>query len=305
MSAKSTVTGRRSSSHMSRLGPRGGWRVRDRRGVPLVAAGASRVDRAERVVLAQDRLLELPQLRGGLEAELLVEELSERPIRLQGVGVTTRAVERHHEQRAKALVERMETDECLQLTDRFGLASDGRASPRIGRRAPPAAVPPDERSPRVRTAPRRGRRAPGPRQRASALARLVSASANDSERSADLPFGEESLELFDVDGPGRDTEDVAGLAPSRVRRPRRGASGASRRRPGRCWPRTPADSSPQSASTSRSRGTTRFRSRRSSASTPRCLSPPSGSARAVVEDLQRSEHSELDQRPPLSATRQP
>ena len=79
---------------------------------------------AERVVLSQDRLLQLSKLRVGLETELLVEELSERAIGLEGVGMATRAVERHHELSSKPLVERVKSDERLDLPDRLGLASD-------------------------------------------------------------------------------------------------------------------------------------------------------------------------------------
>ena len=278
------------------------WRRPRRRGcVPpatgsrSAAADASGVHGTERVVLAQDRLLELPQLRVGLEPELLVEELPECPIRLESVRVTTGAVERHHEQAAKALVERVETDECLRARRP--------PRPRVRRRAWPrsAASSASSRSPsrRAISGCANGSEArsasAGPRQSASASARLASASANDSRAKCGLPFGEEPFELVDVDGSGRDTEDVAGLFRGEPAVRRRGASGASRRRPGRCWRPRPAGSSAQSASTSRSRGTTRFRSRRSSARTPRCLSPPSGSRASVIEDLQRPEHSELDQ----------
>ncbi len=79
-------------------------------------------DRTERVVLAKDRLLEPAQLGVWLEAELVVEELPERSVRLECVGMATRAVEGDHELRAKPLVERVERDERLQLAYGLGLA---------------------------------------------------------------------------------------------------------------------------------------------------------------------------------------
>ena len=81
MSAKRTVTGRRSSCVLSSearpsgLGPaRPGWPARAARW-------------RERLVLAQDRLLELSQLGAGLEPELVVEALPVRAVALERVGL--------------------------------------------------------------------------------------------------------------------------------------------------------------------------------------------------------------------------
>ena len=87
MSAKSTVTGRSSSSNLM-WGRRGGRPV-CLDGLSFGSGPCKRCNGIERVVLPQDRLFELTQLRGGLEPELLVEELSERSIRLESVSVPT------------------------------------------------------------------------------------------------------------------------------------------------------------------------------------------------------------------------
>ena len=61
------------------------------------AGGASRAGRVpsseSRGVLAQDRRLELAELRARLEAELIGERAAGRPVGAQGVGLASGAVE--------------------------------------------------------------------------------------------------------------------------------------------------------------------------------------------------------------------
>ena len=52
----------------------------------------------ERLVLAQDRLLEVPQLGARLEPELVEERLARLPVGLERVRLPSRAVEREHEE---------------------------------------------------------------------------------------------------------------------------------------------------------------------------------------------------------------
>ena len=57
----------------------------------------------ERLVLAEDRGLELAQLRAGVDAELLDQRLARGAVGGERVGLPARAVEREHELRARAL----------------------------------------------------------------------------------------------------------------------------------------------------------------------------------------------------------
>ena len=67
----------------------------------------------ERVVLAQDRGLELAELRAGIDAELLDESLARGAVGGERIGLAARAVEREHELRAGALAQRLGLDERL------------------------------------------------------------------------------------------------------------------------------------------------------------------------------------------------
>src|SRR5439155_13458278 len=59
--------------------------------------------KAQRRVLDEDRPLELLQLEGWFEPELLVEESTCTPIELQALRLAAAAVERDHQLRAEAL----------------------------------------------------------------------------------------------------------------------------------------------------------------------------------------------------------
>ena len=67
-------------------------------------------------------LLELPQLRRGLEAELLDQVAARLLVRAEGLRLTARAVEREHVLSTEALAERVLLAQHLQLGDEFGVS---------------------------------------------------------------------------------------------------------------------------------------------------------------------------------------
>ncbi len=79
----------------------------------------------ERVVLAEDRLLELLEAGAGLDPELVEEGRARRPVRVERLGLATRAVEREHQLRSERLAQRMLGDERLQLRHELGRAAGG------------------------------------------------------------------------------------------------------------------------------------------------------------------------------------
>ena len=77
----------------------------------------------ERVVLAEDRLLELLEAGARLDSELVEEGGARRPVRVERLGLATRAVEREHQLRAERLAQRVLGDERLQLRHELGRAA--------------------------------------------------------------------------------------------------------------------------------------------------------------------------------------
>ncbi len=105
---------------------------------PFLEPDRSGERRLERSVLAQDRLLELAQLRAGLEPQLLVERAPSVAVGLERVRLPPGAVESKHELGARALVEGTLGDRRLQLGDELGVAAQlelGVDEIRLGRRA--------------------------------------------------------------------------------------------------------------------------------------------------------------------------
>ena len=126
MSAKRTVTGRRSSSivRAAAVGPELGDR-------PPPGAGAAEPDRATRPVAgspARDR----GARRSAPARARRSRTPRKRAVRLEGVGLPARAIEGDHELSAEPLVERMEAHERLELADARRPGALARASPRIG-----------------------------------------------------------------------------------------------------------------------------------------------------------------------------
>ena len=90
-----------------------------------IAGRASGVSsRSSDVVLAEDRGLELAELRAGIDAELLDEGLARGAVGGERVRLAARAVEREHELRARALAQRLGLDERLELGDELGVTAE-------------------------------------------------------------------------------------------------------------------------------------------------------------------------------------
>ncbi len=73
--------------------------------------------RQELRILAEDRPLEPPQLRPGLDAEILEQRRSRIAIRVESFGLPAAAIEGEHEQAAKPFAIRVPGDQALQLRD--------------------------------------------------------------------------------------------------------------------------------------------------------------------------------------------
>ena len=83
----------------------------------LVRSGRRRPGRGEPGLLPQDLGLELPELRAGLDAELLDEAPARVLVDLERFGLAAGAVEGEHQQPAKRLAKRMLADERFELAD--------------------------------------------------------------------------------------------------------------------------------------------------------------------------------------------
>jgi hypothetical protein len=79
----------------------------------------------ERLVLAEDRRLELAELPAGLDAELLDERLARGVVSGQRVCLPPRPVERKHELRTRALAEGLHLDEGLELGQQLRMSAEG------------------------------------------------------------------------------------------------------------------------------------------------------------------------------------
>ncbi len=97
---------------------------RCRRRGQLHAHGRGRLRCRERGVVAQDPALELLELRAGVHAELLDEQLTGRPAGGERVGLPSRAVERKCMLRARVLAVRLGRDQPLQLGHELVMAAE-------------------------------------------------------------------------------------------------------------------------------------------------------------------------------------
>src|SRR5207247_781371 len=73
----------------------------------------------ERAFLPEDRGVERLQRRTGLDPELLDENAPRVVVRVQRLALTAGAVEREHQQAARALAKRVLGDQGLELADRL------------------------------------------------------------------------------------------------------------------------------------------------------------------------------------------
>ena len=78
----------------------------------------------ERLVVAQDRLLQLLELRAGLDSELVDERQPRSPVGLERVRLTAGAVESQHQVRAQRLPVRMLLDERLERRHERGVVAE-------------------------------------------------------------------------------------------------------------------------------------------------------------------------------------
>ena len=90
-------------------------RLRGRRGDPR--------RRGERRILHEDRPLEVAELAGGLDAQLLGERVAGLTIGVERVGLAAGAIEREHQLRVETLAHRLGRDELLQLADQLAVAA--------------------------------------------------------------------------------------------------------------------------------------------------------------------------------------
>ncbi len=80
--------------------------------------------RQQRLVLAEDRGLELLELRAGVDAELLEERLAGGSVGGERVCLAPRAVEREHQLRAGPLAHGLRGDERFELGDELGMTTE-------------------------------------------------------------------------------------------------------------------------------------------------------------------------------------
>ena len=88
------------------------------------AAGPGLVghDAIERGILAQDRLLQAPQLGSRLQPQCLDERVAGVAERVERLGLPARAVKGQHQQRPEALAQRVLVDQRAQPADRLAVA---------------------------------------------------------------------------------------------------------------------------------------------------------------------------------------
>ena len=207
----------------------------------------------ERRVLLQHPPLELAQRRRRLDPELVGERAPERLVARERLGVPARPVEREHVLRAEALAQRVLRDQRLELADDVAVIARARGRPRAATRARRGEAPRAARPRAARTA-RANSASAGPRQSASASPSSVRA-CRASPCDERLPaVGDRALEAREVELVVADLEQ---------RSPARACAGAA---PGSAfrscetwictifWAES-GTSSPQSASTIRSRAT--------------------------------------------------
>jgi hypothetical protein len=99
----------------------------------------------ERQVLAEDRLLELSELRARLEAELVDESFPGGLVGGERLGLASRAIERGHELPVETLAQRVPGDKALELGHELAGLTEGeiRLNPLLQRRDPEFLEAPD------------------------------------------------------------------------------------------------------------------------------------------------------------------
>ena len=172
---------------------------------------------AERRVVPEDRLLELPERRPGLEPELLVELSSRLLVGLERLRLPSGAVERQHQLPAQALVEGVLLDEELELGDEVGVAPELElgVDQLLARREAELLEPRDLEC-RERLVGDVGERRAAPEPE-----RLAEAPGALGDVGGRARLGAEPLEAAEVDLVGRDVEHVPGVPGDEHVRPQR------------------------------------------------------------------------------------
>ena len=88
--------------------------------------GERRVLEQQRLVLAQDCCLEAPELRPGLDPELVDKRLARVTVGRERIRLPPGAVERQHELAAGTFAKRLRLRECLELGDQTRVAAEGK-----------------------------------------------------------------------------------------------------------------------------------------------------------------------------------
>ena len=146
----------------ARRAPRSPARARRAASAARAGCAARRRGRVgERRVLAQDRRLQLAQRGARLEPELLDQQLAPGAVDVERLGLAAGAVEREHQQAARALAQRLGGHQLLQVGQRLRVAAALAGAGRRAARARRAAAPAGARSPSAASPRRRGRPAPG------------------------------------------------------------------------------------------------------------------------------------------------
>ena len=96
----------------------------ERRGRRELWVGRRRRRRVEPRILAQDRLLEVAQLRAGVDAEPVHERGPRLAVGLERLGLAIRAVQRQDELRTQALAQGLGGDERVELRHQRGVAAE-------------------------------------------------------------------------------------------------------------------------------------------------------------------------------------
>ena len=245
------------------------------------------------VVLREDRLLQALQRRARLEAESSTSDSARVSVALERLGLSARAVEREHQLATQPLPVGILGDQCLELPDQIGVASEReigldpllhRCQPQVRRAA---------RSRPERTARTRGRRAPV-RARGRARPARQSRRVRDRPARAHPAFADQPLEA------------AAGRArPARLRAGSRAGASAASRPAAACAAarRTPAGSALRSRAACsprarRSTGRARERGSRAGAAARVATAAwrPRAAATAARVDLERTQDPILHRR---------
>ena len=209
----------------------------DRSAASPTDAGAAAGD-VQRRLLPKDRPLQLLERRTRLDPELVDEGSARILVRVQGLRLPARPVQRRHQIPPQTFAERVLGDECLELADQLVVAPEREVGvdPELDRCQPDLLEPGDRRLGEALVGEVRERRAPPQRQRVAQPLRRVGRQAAGEQAP---PLVHQPLESVEIELVGLDPDDVAGrsgrqhvlrkrLAKSRDVDPQRGGGALGR-----------------------------------------------------------------------------